>query len=489
MRVHTGAVVCVFIGLLTGCGGSYEFEDRYRAAVEETELQRLREKNHRQSAMRQEMLEEHPLRHTTSGAQIHTTQKRHVQVPIGGLHRTRLREAELPQSSGDAISGGEKVDLHFNDTPLRIVAKVLASLTQSNIVVADEVASKGVTLRATDVPWREILAVIAQSQQCEIRDVGGIVSIQPRRESDSSTTDSMAQSIDLLQFSHVAPEDMQQAVLPLFADRANKPVMSVDERTGSLVIKARPDDIDLIAALAQQLDRPVRQILIETFIVEANQGLERSLGTRLGIDRLDSGGVVRVGGIVGPADDRVAVDLPLTAPAGGLSFLLDSDRLRLELTALEQEGKTRIISNPRIFTLNGREAVIFQGDEVPYTSVSDNGTQTEFKEAGVRLAVTPAIVGSGRLILDVTVNKDTVDTRIPNPPITRRQMQTRLLVADGAMVILGGIYFDTQVNAETRVPLFGKLPVLGHLFKRSQKTRDFKELLVFIAPKIVDGSI
>ncbi len=409
----------------------------------------------------------------------------------GRLQRTRLRAAVAERAASGFAPGGENIAARFSEAPLHAVAEMFAALTTSNIVVAGEIAAATVTLHIARAPWRDALSAIAQTQGWVVRDDAGFIRIRRLRDEDDARTATTAAShgVDLLRFFHIAPDDMKKAAMPLFAGAAHKPVMSVDERTGSLVVKGTPDDVALIAALAGKLDRPVRQILIETFIVEAGRGLERSLGARLGITRFDVGGAVRVGGVLGAgAGEQTAVNLPVTAPAAGIGFLFNSDRLKLELTALEKEGKTRIVSNPRIFTLNGREAVIFQGDEVPYFSVSENGTQTEFKEAGVRLAVTPVITGNGDLILDVTVNKDTVDTRVQNPPITRRQIKTKLLVADGAMVVIGGIYFDTQVSAETRVPVLGRLPLIGRLFKRSQNTRDFKELLVFIAPKIVEVS-
>ena len=406
----------------------------------------------------------------------------------GHLSRTRIRAPAAADAVLGPVSGGKNIAAHFNGVPLRVAVSALATLTGASVVVAGDVADEELTLRVTRSPWRSVLAAVAQTHGWTVRDDAGLVRILGKPDGDSAAASGVpGKGVDLLQFFHIAPGDLKKAAMPLFADSESKPVMSVDERTASLVVKGTPDDVALIAALAERLDRPVRQVLIETFIVEAGKGFEKSLGARLGLDYLDAGGSVRVGGVLG-SGGRIAVDLPIASPAAGIEVLLDGDRLKLELAALEREGKTRIISNPRIFTLNGHEALIFQGDEVPYSSVSESGTQTEFKEAGVRLAVVPVIVGNGDLILDVTVNKDTVDTRVQNPPITRRQIKTRLLVADGAMVVIGGIYFDTRVNAETRVPLLGRLPLIGRAFRRSQKTRDFKELLVFIAPKIVEAS-
>ncbi len=482
-------VAIAWASMTAACAFPLHPPDAIKIAEETAKVERAREMAHRRLESKRRLAGEYQKRNRRA---LSVYETRDDELPPARSRRAYIHASQPPHRAvAGFASGGKKIAVHFSKVPLRVAVGAFAALTDANVVVAEEIAGEMVTVRIRHAPWRDALAAIVQTQGWTVRDDGGVIRLHARREDSGGSTATgvtvAGRSVELLRFFHIAPDDMKKAVAPLFAGAADKPVMSVDERTGSLMVKGVPGDIDLIASLAEKLDQPVQQILIETFIIEAGRGLERSLGARLGIDRFDAGGVIRVGGVIGDAG-RTAVDLPVAAPAAGLGFLFDGDRLKLELTALEKEGKTRIVSNPRIFTLNGREAVIFQGDEVPYFSVSENGTQTEFKEAGVRLAVTPAIVGDGNLILDVTVNKDTVDTRVQNPPITRRQIKTKLLVADGAMVIIGGIYFDTRVNTETRVPVLGRLPVIGRLFKRSQDTRDLKELLVFIAPKIVGAS-
>ena len=415
------------------------------------------------------------------------------------IHTTPRRKQNAPRR----ISGGEPVSAHFVEAPLHAVIDSLALVGGSNIVAAQEIADEKVTFRVRHAGWRDALAIVARTHGWVAQGDGEFIYVRPRGDAGDGPAVAepagQTQRVELLSLAYVAAEEVKKAVAALFADTESKPLMSADPRTGSLVVKGSVEQINMVASLAKSLDKPVPQILIETFIVEAGKGLETSLGARLGIDRLDSAGVVRIGGIAGEdgrsdteedtergnAAEKWVVNLPVAASAGGLAALFDSDRLRVELTALEQEGKTRIVSNPRVFTLDGQEAVIFQGDEVPYFSVSDSGTQTEFKEAGVRLAVTPKLIGKDNMMLKVTVNKDTVDTRVQNPPITRRQIDTTLLVADGELVVIGGIYFDTLVRAETRVPFFNRIPLLGRLFKRSRDTRDLRELLVFIAPKVI----
>ncbi len=512
-------VVCCALAVLPGCLGpagwsgslSLEQQTEYVEQARREGDRRVREGKRlaghyqqRNDGMREARESRHPRRVRPDGRSDDAGG-----VARGGSesgHLRRIHIHTMPGGASDAprrISGGEPVAAHFTGAPLHTVINALARVGGSNIIAAKEIADEKVTFRVRDAGWRDVLAIVARTHNWTAQSDGGFIYVRPRGDAGDSpasvATASQAQRVELIRLAYISAEDMKQAVAGLFADTENTPLMSTDQRTGSLMVKGSIEQINMVAALADSLDKPVPQILIETFIVEAGKGLETSLGARLGIDRLDSAGAVRIGGITvagdrsdreedeegGGSAERWVVNLPVTAAAGGVAALLDSNRLRVELTALEQEGKTRIISNPRVFTLDGREAVIFQGDEVPYFSVSESGTQTEFKEAGVRLAVTPKLIGAGNMMLKVTVNKDTVDTRVQNPPITRRQIDTTLLVADGELVIIGGIYFDTLVRSETRVPFFNRIPLLGHLFKRSRDTRDLRELLVFIAPRIV----
>jgi type IV pilus assembly protein PilQ len=152
---------------------------------------------------------------------------------------------------------------------------------------------------------------------------------------------------------------------------------------------------------------------------------------------------------------------------------------------MESEGLTKLVSNPRVYTLDNQEAVIFQGFEVPYETVSESGTQIEFKEAGLRLAVTPSVVGDGNLMMNIQINKDTVDTSISNPPITKSQINTNLVTKDGAIVVIGGIYTQSTSKSKDGVPFLSDVPGLGRLFQRKTENDDRQELLVFIAPRVL----
>jgi type IV pilus assembly protein PilQ len=182
------------------------------------------------------------------------------------------------------------------------------------------------------------------------------------------------------------------------------------------------------------------------------------------------------------------VDLPAPNPTGGIGFgfgVGDTADLKIELTDMEKKGLSKIISNPRIFTLDNQEAVIFQGSEIPYETISQNGTQVQFKEAGLRLAVTPTVVGDGNLMLSLILNKDSADTTKSNPPITKSQITTNLVTKDNSIVVIGGIYTQTRNDSTSAVPGFGDLPLAGKLFRKDEKSDGKKELMIFISPHIL----
>jgi type IV pilus assembly protein PilQ len=231
---------------------------------------------------------------------------------------------------------------------------------------------------------------------------------------------------------------------------------------------------------------------------------EKALGSRLGVhvdeDRANvingASAAATISGVAGDAGNTLALgdnvasvsNLPVASPFGGIGVLAgigNARDLKIELTAMEQEGLTKVISNPRVFTLDNQEAVIFQGDEIPFETVSQSGTEIQFKEAGLKLVVTPSVVGDGNIVMDISVNKDTADTSQANPPITKRQIKTSLVSRDGSIVVIGGIYTETESGSIAKVPFFGDLPGLKYLFRKKEDANNRKELMIFIAPQII----
>lgn len=405
---------------------------------------------------------------------------------------TAARVTILPASPVSASSSTPLL-LRLERVPLLVFARMLSQATGYNIV-ADAGIKAPLSLSLDAINWRDALALAAGQHGLALSEQpqGRLIRVhRPGATPGDSAAHGGRKQVELFRLNFSSPDEVKPLLDALLQqDGAGKQqaraVVVADERSHSLVVKGAQRDIALAASLIREVDTRHRQVLIEAFIVEAGEDFERSLGVRLGREQ----GIVFRGsgggnGNSGSGSGGPFVNLPVAGAAAGLGLRFGKPRIRLELTALENEGKSRIISNPRVFTLDKQPAVIFQGDEVPYQTVSQDGTRTEFKQAGLRLAVTPAVIGDGHLMLDVKINKDTVDTRLQNPPITRREIASRLLVADGDMVVIGGIRLDTRVDSVNRVPLAGDLPLLGGLFRRNAAERDVRELLVFILPEIV----
>jgi type IV pilus assembly protein PilQ len=300
--------------------------------------------------------------------------------------------------------------------------------------------------------------------------------------------------------------------------------VAIDERTNTLLLQDTSERLSDIRRLVSTLDIPVRQVLIEARIVIVNDDYRRELGVRFGATAAfehggnDGAGIVsgnnfvnedddlvlspndalvpdgRPGFVQGDPIDRYMVNLPIANPAGRLALtLLDSDYIvDLELSAAQAEGRGEIISSPRLITANQREATIEQGVEIPYQESSSSGaTTTSFKKAVLSLKVTPQITPDNRVILDLTVAKDSVGQLVASatggfvPSIDTREIVTQVLVNDGQTVVLGGILETERRDAETKVPWLGDIPVLGHLFKTTSKTDNKDELLIFVTPRIL----
>lgn len=421
------------------------------------------------------------------------------------MRRSVLYKEQVPDSPLALPSAS--VHVRLERIPVSVFARMLAVAVGHDIV--SETGLKDELHGGFDnMPWRQVVDAFATLHHWEVLDMGQAMLIRKRakkaanvsqaghdKKNPTGNTDKPALSperSDLLRLRHISPDTLRKMAERLFQGR-NKPSIATDAGARAVVVSGDEVAVDMVYRLARKLDVPERQVFIEAFIIEAGSDFERRLGARLGYEMVRRNS--RIAGVVRPTDPSEGVvlggtgnlvaDLAVAGAAGGVGFLVDRNRLKLELTALERKGDTRILSNPRIFTLNNRKAVIFQGDEIPYLSTSDNGTQTEFKEAGVRLEVTPTVVGENQLMIKVAVNKDSVDTRLSNPPITRRRIETNLLVTDGALAAIGGIYFNTRVGGVTSVPWLGRIPVIGQAFRNVNRQNDVKELLVFIVPTII----
>jgi len=410
---------------------------------------------------------------------------------------------------------GEKLSLNFQNIEVRSVLQLLADFTGLNVVVSDSVTGN-LTLRLKNVPWDQALDIILQSKGLAKRRSGNVIFVAPQqelaaREQAQLESEKKQQELAPLRTEYVQVNYAKASELAdilksknssLLTDRAS---VTVDERTNTLLIRATAENLDEARRMINKLDVPVRQVLIESRIVVANNDFNREIGIRWGVHRDTTnngrGAVLtnngnQVTNLVNnsPLTDRYNVNLPVTNPSGSVALALAKlpfgTLIELELSALQAEGRGEIVSTPRVITANQKEAHIEQGVEIPYQEASSSGaTSVSFKKAVLSLGVTPQITPDDRIIMDLHVTNDTVGQVFSGiPSIDTRELQTQVLVDNGETVVLGGIYEQTKNHQVQRVPFFGDLPIVGALFRSTQTTNNKRELLVFVTPKIVKGT-
>ena len=431
---------------------------------------------------------------------------------------------------------GEKLSLNFQDIETRAVLQLLADASGQNIVVSDSVGGS-VTLRLQSVPWDQALDIVLRTKGLDKRQQGNVIIVAPAEELAAREKADLAAKKDIQELAPLRTEYLQvnyakasDIAALLKSGSANSVLTSrgsvaVDERTNTLLLTDTADTISQVRKLVGTLDIPVRQVLIESRIVIVNDDFQRDLGVRAGLTatgRNGNDGLFETSGTAAGTDlglssalgnlqntgtvypvnvptgaaaaNRYNVNLPVTNPAGTLAFmLLGSDYIvDLELSAAQAEGRGEIVSSPRVITANQKEATIEQGVEIPYQqSASSGATTIQFKKAVLSLKVKPLITPDNRIILDLAVTKDSVGKVIVTsggvnvPAIDTRAISTQVLVNDGQTVVLGGILETERRDSETKVPLIGDIPVLGHLFKTTSKVNNKAELLIFVTPKIL----
>ena len=423
---------------------------------------------------------------------------------------------------------GEKLSLNFQDIEVRAVLQLLADFTGLNVVVSDSVQGS-ITLRLKNTPWDQALDIILKAKGLAMRKNGSVMLVAPgdeiaareklELESQKQLAELSPLRSELIQINYAKAGEISNIIKSdantLLSERGN---VTVDERTNILLIRDTIDRLSEIRKLIASLDIPIRQVLIESRIVIANDGFTRGLGTRIGVrGRQQSGGNTfltagRASGLdLGPTsansttpgrhsvlgdtladeDKDFNINFPLpTATSPGsfaIGLLTNTALLDLELTALQTEGKGEVVSNPRLITSNQKEASIEQGTEIPYAQSSSSGASTvAFKKAVLSLTVTPQITPDDRVILDLHVTKDSVgETFNDVPSIDTREIQTQVLVDNGETVVLGGIFEQIKSKEVSKVPLLGDIPLLGWLFRSTNVVDQKEELLIFITPKIL----
>ncbi len=439
-----------------------------------------------------------------------------------------------PEDTGRIARGGgytgEKLSLNFQNVEVRAVLQVIADFTGLNIITSDTVGGN-LTLRLKDVPWDQALDIILQAKGLDMRKTGNVVWIAPRDElatREKLALEAQQQIVDLeptrtesFQLNYQKGADLQK----LLADPQQRVLSKrgsavVDARTNQIFVQDTPTRLEEVRKLIRKVDVPVRQVMIESRIVEASDTFGRNLGARLGYTEDGRTGNIRswntVGNQVGGelatnaqalglvtgtptlVPNSLNVNLPVTGIAGAapgvfsmILFKRDFSRfLTMELTALQADGKGKIISSPRLITADQVEATIESGKEIPYQQATSSGaTSISFKKATLSLKVKPQVTPDDNVIMNLNIHKDSQGANtLAGPAIDTKQIVTEVLVENGGTVVIGGIYEQTETTLTNKVPVLGDLPFIGFLFKQSLKTDDRRELLIFITPRILkDG--
>ena len=421
----------------------------------------------------------------------------------------------------------QRVTLKFKNLDFKETMELMGKIGEINVLVGDEVAGV-ISAELIDVPWdKAFQALLDMKNYASDVDVASNLirvhspeTLTSQENYKSERAQAVKKKVELedsvepifseiFRLYYIAPAQAKATIEELFTqqsgDSTYTPIQVTEEiTTRSIIVRGKEKDLDVVDKVIKEIDIRTKQVLIEEFIVEANSDFERALGTRLGGYYQKTGSVV--GGAagtssgseagtdlgtaagLGSATDSIA-SFPVTGATSGIGLLRRTTTgvLKAEITALESMGMGKTISNPKVFTLDNQLATVTQGEEIPYQTTADGTTSTSFKEAALKLEVTPSIIGDGNVLLTIKVNNDTPNRAAASdePPINKMEIVTKLLVADGDIVVIGGIKKNVQSNNKNQTPGVGNLPVIGNLFKGKANSDNLDELLVFIAPRIL----
>ena len=421
----------------------------------------------------------------------------------------------------------QRVTLNFKNLDFKETMKLMGKIGEINVLVGDEVAG-AISAELINVPWdKAFQALLDMKNYASDIDVNSNLirihspeTLTAQETYKSERASAVRKKVELedsvepiyseiFRLYYISPAQAKETLTELFSSGEGENSFSAiqiteEQTTRSIIVRGKEKDLDVVDKVIKEIDVRTKQVLIEAFLVTATSEFERNLGTRLGVYRTKAGeptfgglggGNVptsrgsttdETGGFGAAAGDILNSGVAGTSGIGVLKRTTTSV-LKAEINALENLGLGQIISNPKIFTLDNQTATVTQGTEIPYTTISDGAASTSFKEAALKLEVTPSIVGDGNVLMTIKVNNDSVKegSESDEPPVNKMEIDTRLLVADGDIVVIGGIK-ESKVNNNTdKVPALGDVPVIGNLFKGTSNSDDLSELLVFIAPRIL----
>ena len=473
------------------------------------------------------------------GAWAHSIKTMNDRLVIEITQKSSVEGSGLPSNQNKSFKGN-KVSLDFQDVDVRTVLQILAKESGMNIVASDSVTGK-MTLTLKDVPWDQALDLVMQARNLDMRKTGNVINVAPRDELLAKDKAILTQQREIDELGPLYSRTFQlkyknveefRKILKLddssSGGNGSKTILSsrgsalIDPATNTLVITDNTFILQKFEKLIAELDVPARQVMVEARIVEAEDGFSRQLGVKFGYagsNGKNSWGsnwtnalANRTSYVNGqrtlanwardPSRNEIPalpawtvdpnVNLPTAAATSSIALVhaLSSGALGLELSAQQAQNKLKIVSTPRVLTQDRKEAIIEAGTEVPYQEASSSGaTSTSFKKAVLGMTVTPNITPDGQIIMDIKINKDSVnsDCRATEPCINTQRLNTNVMVEDGGTLILGGIYQEENSEGVSKVPLLGDIPVVGNLFKSKTRSDKKTELLIFITPRIVDN--
>ena len=417
----------------------------------------------------------------------------------------------------------QNVTLNFKSLDYSEAMSLMSKIGDINILVGEEVAG-AISAELVNVPWDKAFNALLDMKNyaADIDVSSNLIRVHApatltAQETYKSTRaaavkkkveleDSVEPIVsEIFRLYYISPAEAKATVTELFTaigeGSSYSPIQVTEEKTTrSIIVRGKEKDLDVVDKVIREIDVRTRQVLIEAFIVEADSEFERALGARLGGAYNRKG--KRAGGLagsstandaltsstaaLGSASDAIANFAPTGTSGIGILRQTGSAVLKAEITALESLGMGKTISNPKVFTLDNQVATIKQGEEVAYQATGSEGADTSFKEATLNLTVTPSIIGDGNVLLEVSVTNDTVNRAFAGDPgINKMEISTKLLIADGDIVVIGGIKKNKVFNTKSQTPGLGNVPVLGNLFKGKSNSDSMDELLIFIAPRIL----
>jgi type IV pilus assembly protein PilQ len=433
----------------------------------------------------------------------------------------------------------QNISINFQGLDFKYAMDLMAEIGDINIIVGEEVSGT-ISAKIDNVPWDVTFQTLLDMKTlgADYNAGDGVIRVhtpeklkgqeefKAERAESLKTKLALEQSVEpilaqLFKLYYIEPAQAKATLEDLFGlgdsgggdgetagvagSVSSNLSITVENTTRSIIVRGYEEDLDIIDAVIKEIDVRTRQVLIEAFVVEADKTFSKGLGSRISamtkkgtsgaagstiVSGTTGGAATTPGGIALGAAAGTVTENGLTGATSGIGIIktFSTAALKIELEALESLGTTRIVSSPSVFTLNNQQAKITQGTEIPYTVIVDGEATIEFKEVALALTVTPSIIGDGNVLLDILVSNDSPDTTLgtDEPAIKTNEIDTKLLISDGDIVVIGGIKIDKAEGTSSATPGLSKVPVVGNLFKGKSTTDELDEMLIFIAPRVVD---